>query len=238
MSDQIQVDGLTGQTVYSLVRNALGAIWNGTAFVTYVTANYATYPIAMTEQGSHSGYYAGTFPTVAAGEYEVVAKQQAGGSPAETDATVGNGTIVWDGTQFSLVGLLQNTINCSGPVDPITGNVTIIGGDAYTAANGRPLLWNAPVGNGIPDLTGATLVANFYKSKLLVNPTIVGTATALNAGGSSQQVQLSLQPDDSAAVIGCTLLAIVAYDSSLTTWTVIRQSTTILEPSNLGVPRI
>jgi O-acetyl-ADP-ribose deacetylase (regulator of RNase III) len=52
----------------------------------------------MAEQGTASGFYTGTFPAVAAGVYAVSVKRQAGGSPAETDATVGFGPVEWSGT--------------------------------------------------------------------------------------------------------------------------------------------
>jgi hypothetical protein len=115
MPNQIQVSTTTGSTIYALVRNAASLIWNGSGFETYETANYANYPLSMTEQGSHSGYYAGPFPIVIPGEYEIVMKAQSGGSPAETDQSAGNQTVVWDGTQFGLVGLENGGIAYIGP---------------------------------------------------------------------------------------------------------------------------
>lgn len=98
MAGELQQDlGITGKTIYFLVRNANGLIWNGSSFASYVTGNYATYPITGTEQGT-SGFYVGDMPGVAAGTYSVVAKQQAGGSPAETDFSVGSGNIQWGGS--------------------------------------------------------------------------------------------------------------------------------------------
>lgn len=101
MAGEIQVSYKTGQTVYALVRNATGKVWNtqSGAFETYVTANYANYVVSLTEQGSASSYYAGNFPpSIVAGVYNVVAKQQVGGSAAETDPTVGSGDIQWNGS--------------------------------------------------------------------------------------------------------------------------------------------
>lgn len=99
MASEIQISFLNGKTVYVLIRNSVGNIWNGSAFASYLTANYATYPISLTEQGSASSYYAGTFPpTIAPGVYNVVGKQQLGGSPAETDPTIGSETFQWNGS--------------------------------------------------------------------------------------------------------------------------------------------
>lgn len=99
MANELQVKWTTGVTVYYQVRSATGTIWNGSSFETYVTANIATYKIASTEQGSASGYFQGTFPsTISAGVYNVVAFQQLGGSPAETDIYIGSQTFMWNGS--------------------------------------------------------------------------------------------------------------------------------------------
>lgn len=85
MANEIQFAfGIADRTnLYALVRNSAGQIWNGSAFVTYATASFASYPIALTEQGTASGFYVGDFAT--AGEYMVEIRQRAGGSPAESD---------------------------------------------------------------------------------------------------------------------------------------------------------
>jgi hypothetical protein len=102
MANELEVDwGITGLTVYFLVRSSVGTIWNGATLVTYVSANYSTYPVTGTEQGgsgSGSGFYQGNMPAVAAGTWNVTAKQQVGGSPAQSDPTIGNGTLTWDGS--------------------------------------------------------------------------------------------------------------------------------------------
>jgi hypothetical protein len=98
MASEIQFNFTTGRTCYVLLRSATGTIWNGSSFEAYVTANYATYDIAATEQGTASGLYAATMPAVAGGEYRVIAKDRAGGSPAESDITIGTGIINWSGT--------------------------------------------------------------------------------------------------------------------------------------------
>jgi hypothetical protein len=97
MAGEIQVAHLTGKNVYALVRNATAAVWNGTSFVTYATANLSTYALSLTEQGTASGYYAVSFPAVAAGIYNVAAFERAGGSPAEGDLLIATGDLHWDG---------------------------------------------------------------------------------------------------------------------------------------------
>ena len=82
----------TGRTVYLTVRIPAGTIWNGSAFVTYATVDYANYDVAMTEQGTASGWYQvdiPSFPAGTIGPYIVSAHQQAGGTPVETDTKIG-----------------------------------------------------------------------------------------------------------------------------------------------------
>lgn len=90
--------GLTGRTCYALVRNAVGQIYAGATAGTYATASYATYPIALTEQGTASGFYVGDFSAVPAGVYGVEVRLRAGISPAETDLPIASGHIEWGGS--------------------------------------------------------------------------------------------------------------------------------------------
>lgn len=99
MAGEIQFSFRSGATCYILIRDRTGQIWNGSAFVTYATINFSIYPVQAAEQGSASGLYAATFPaTIVPGVYNIVAKQQLGGSPAESDPTVATGDEQWNGT--------------------------------------------------------------------------------------------------------------------------------------------
>lgn len=101
MANEIQFSFLHGATTYFLVRNKIGQIWNtaGLTFESYLTANYMDYSTNATEQGTASSYYAGTFPSaILPGVYDITAKQQLGGSEAETDPTIAVGDFEWGGT--------------------------------------------------------------------------------------------------------------------------------------------
>lgn len=98
MANELQISFQAGKTVYFQVRNAVGQVASGTGFINYATTGVAQYAITGTEQGTASAYYAGNMPVVAAGIYNVLAKQQLGGSVAETDPTIGSETLNWDGT--------------------------------------------------------------------------------------------------------------------------------------------
>lgn len=102
MANEIQIAvGTAGLTVYFIVRNNIGQVWRVDTHVweAYTTANYLNYATTMTQQGSASGFYAGTFPTqITAGIYSIVAKNQLSGSAAETDPNLGSGDYQWNGT--------------------------------------------------------------------------------------------------------------------------------------------
>lgn len=88
-----------GVNVYFTIRNRTGQIWNGSSFGAYSTPSYSLYPINATQQGTASGVYAADFPsTIPAGVYSIIAYQQLGGSPAETDKVVAEGVFQWNGS--------------------------------------------------------------------------------------------------------------------------------------------
>lgn len=120
MAAEIQYSFRTGEQSYFLIRNRVGQIWStsgGTgAFSTYVTANYADFTISATEQGSASAYFVGTFPpAITPGVYAITAKEQVGGSAAETDPTIAVGDFQWNGT----VSLPLSDLATSGQVGQI-----------------------------------------------------------------------------------------------------------------------
>lgn len=113
MANEIQVAyNTTNAGLYALVRNTAGQVWQTTSstFVSYVTANLANYKIGLNEQGTASRYYAGNFPAAALGVYNVSVYAQAGGSPAETDLLVAEGSIDWDGAAIAPVANVPNAL--------------------------------------------------------------------------------------------------------------------------------
>lgn len=126
MAESIQVQHTaSGATVYVLIRNSAGAVWNGAAFETYLTANLGTYAVSLTEQGTASRFYAGAVPGLSLGLYTFVAFVRAGGSPAETDTVIGSGDVDWSGTAFAGISV---TVPDSIPAD---GTRPSVGQAAY-----------------------------------------------------------------------------------------------------------
>lgn len=104
MANEIQAKLTTGKNSYTLILAANGADvgkirdLGGASFETYVTANLDNYDTVLTEQGTASGIYLGTFQaSIPAGLYWLLTYERAGGSPAEGDTLVGEETITWDG---------------------------------------------------------------------------------------------------------------------------------------------
>lgn len=105
MSNEIQTSFSHGASLYALIwNNRQGTIANVSTgvFETYATANYGTYTASLTELGTASHHYQGNFPAVitAPGTYGIECRQQIGGSPAETDPTVGESNIDWGGAVY------------------------------------------------------------------------------------------------------------------------------------------
>lgn len=101
MASELLAQAGSSLTIYFTIRNRTGQIWNTSAgaFQAYATNTYTDYDIPATEQGTASGIYAADFPsTIIPGVYSVVAYQQLGGSPAETDRYVAQGDFQWNGS--------------------------------------------------------------------------------------------------------------------------------------------
>lgn len=91
-----------GSTDYAVINDLAGKRWNGTAFETFNGANWSNYVIALTEDRSGAngtGYYKAVFPAaIVPGRYTFTFYQQAGGSPAFGDPTIGSGgPMYWTG---------------------------------------------------------------------------------------------------------------------------------------------
>lgn len=102
MANEIQFSFRTGATCYFETRNQTsGFIWNTAsgAFMGYVSGTpNANIIVSTVEQGA-TGLYAGNFPSaIGPGVYSIRARQQLGGSAADSDPTVAVGDFQWNGT--------------------------------------------------------------------------------------------------------------------------------------------
>ena len=100
MSEEIQIPlHTTGLTVYVLVRNYQGEVWDdaNTEFTTYDNSNLDDYDLPLSLQ-TGSQYYTADMPSdILPGTYGIVAYLQDGGSPAADDEVLGTWNFVWGG---------------------------------------------------------------------------------------------------------------------------------------------
>lgn len=133
----IEIDDLTtGWTVYTQIQTAAGLFWNGTAYVAYSAADWASYATPAPETLAGSGTYVCQFPlTSPAGDYNWTMFRQIGGSPASTDPAVSftSPNTYWNGSEFSTAAPANPS-----PVDLITSayaeQVLAAGGVTLTGA--------------------------------------------------------------------------------------------------------
>lgn len=94
MAAILECVALSGQSLSVTIHDSSAQLWNGAAFEAFNSANWATYLVALTEQGT-SGYYKGNFPAgIAAGKYSYVFYA----SSIYGDPAIGSGQIYWNGT--------------------------------------------------------------------------------------------------------------------------------------------
>jgi hypothetical protein len=98
MANELIINYPTGATLYALLFDATGQVWNGSAFAAPASGSWTSYDIAMTEVATATGVYRASMPAAAAGTYTFVVRKQAGGSPDVADIAVGPGIIKWTGT--------------------------------------------------------------------------------------------------------------------------------------------
>jgi hypothetical protein len=107
-----------GATYYMVVVNALGQYLNlsGPAFENFNASHWANY-VTASAVANAAGWWYGVVPANAAmvaGTYTLGLQKQAGGSPADTDASVAQ-VILWDGANIVTLQDFNNT----GQVNPL-----------------------------------------------------------------------------------------------------------------------
>lgn len=182
MPEQIQVQYSTSAvTLYAVIRNSAGQVWNGTSFGTYSTASLSTYAVSMTEQGTASRYYAANFPTgiTTAGRYAFVIFQKLGGSFAETDTVVSGGSIDWDGS--AIAGSAATTLKPGSLVTASLGTFVLAKTTNITGFN--DIAATAIVSSGAITTSGGAVstVTNVTTVNGLASNSITSTALATSA---------------------------------------------------------
>jgi len=101
MANEIHIDYPSGNTVYAVIRNSSGQVWNlmDQVFEDWGTDghNADDYDLTLTDKGGSR--YVGSFDNnIPDGRYTTQAFLQSGGNPADGDSLVGSGQIIWRGS--------------------------------------------------------------------------------------------------------------------------------------------
>jgi hypothetical protein len=101
MANEIHVNYASGNTLYAVVRNTAGNVWNiaGQVFEVWGTSGRTAedYDISLTDNSGSR--YVGSFDTnIPAGRYSIQVFLQAGANPANGDTFIAGKEIVWSGT--------------------------------------------------------------------------------------------------------------------------------------------
>ena len=96
-------------TIYIIIRNTAGKVWNGTAFETWDDANIATYDVACTYKGGN--LYSATFPAgISSGYYTIQIVIQSGVSPSTNDLPLDGALGYWDSVTGNLLEVRVDTL--------------------------------------------------------------------------------------------------------------------------------
>lgn len=105
MANEIQhVHDTTGSTLYAVVYNASGQIWDTTGTPAFETINVTKwqsgdFAISVDEDVASSYLYLGDFPAaITAGQYTVMVYQKLGGQHEPSDTLLGSAKVAWNGS--------------------------------------------------------------------------------------------------------------------------------------------
>lgn len=190
MANEITTPKLTPDLTYYALIYSAGQIWNGTAFETWVDANYATYDVALTELGTSSGRYAANLPGALSTTtlYQVEIIQQVGGSPSlandvlEATGTINEGTAI--ASQASVAAIKAKTDNL--PSDPADQSL-IIAATGVIETNTQDILNRLPgaLVSGRMDSSVGAMAANVVTAAAIASaaltPAKFGSSTELTS---------------------------------------------------------
>lgn len=90
MSDTtVQALATVGATVYFLVLDEDGQVWNGSTWESIEADHWASYAVPMASAGGSAIFEAQFPPAITTGQYAITAFAQSGGSPSASDAAIG-----------------------------------------------------------------------------------------------------------------------------------------------------
>lgn len=184
MANELVGEYLTGSTAKTLLWNAAGQVWNGSAFVAWSAADIATYGITTTEAVGSARYFA-NFPAAVTtvGTYTYSMYVQNGGAFATTDLPYrfSAGSVDWIGTAVQNPATLLDGVTVEGGITP-GATLTNDSGTQLSSINARQALALASSTLG-GVLSGAGTTTETFKGAGLPagNSRVVATVTAVGA---------------------------------------------------------
>jgi hypothetical protein len=112
MANEIHVDYSSGNTLYAVIRNQAGLVWDvtGQAFESWGAGGHTAddYDIALVD-ASGSRYVGGFDGNIPSGSYSIQVFRQLGTNPADTDPLVSSRQILWTGSgELTAAKILAN----------------------------------------------------------------------------------------------------------------------------------
>lgn len=176
MANEIRARELDASSTYYylLYRNSDNTIYDGTTFVTYNAANYASLYARQAAAPNAQNDYVKDFPALAAGDYDVKIRQQIGGSAVETDTPIGSQNIPWNGS-----AAIDNIV-LANYVDTVESAVAVVAGYVDTVETVLATVQNYvdTVETSLTNL-GTRLPAALVNGKMDATATIAGDVDGL-----------------------------------------------------------
>lgn len=133
---------------------------------------------------------------------------------------------------YVLGSLLNHPVTYTGPINPVTGAMTLTRGDDYLAADNRALTYAFPYGSGNVSLSGATVVAYWLLQSVdTVSATTTATASVSGAGTGSQALSIDLTAAKTTLLSGSRyLVKVIATLADASVVTLFRVNCTVIDP--------
>jgi hypothetical protein len=101
MANEIHIDYQSGSTVYAVIRDAVGDVWNPSThlFEDWGSAGHTADDYAVSLADRDGNRYTGDFDAaIGSGRYTIQVFLQVSQAPVDTDELIGAGVIVWTGS--------------------------------------------------------------------------------------------------------------------------------------------
>ena len=219
----IQVVALTGQSVYIIIFNASGQVWNTSnlAFETYNVSNWSHYYISCTEAAGSGNYFVSVPSQIAtAGNYTWTGYVRLGASPASGDTPVSQGNFTISSTiSTGMSALIQRLrILAQDTVNSHTIYSESLGTDSVYPINGSNTIFrlkSIPVAAATPFVTPAWSV---YLTSNLNGTLTIRDQTAITLSDPTNGIIILSSAPASGTLITADYNYLWYADASYTEW--------------------